>query len=73
MTETLSLSGIACPECRRWLSLQIYHGIASFYLGYRCSRCGPVSRVSGYYNRRADAEADLERAQRGEELTNSLD
>lgn len=41
------------------LKLEVLHSAAGYYLGYTCPKCGPISRESGYFKSRAEADAAL--------------
>lgn len=49
------VTAISCTECGRVLYLNAYRSNAGWYLGYRCRKCGPFSRESGYYKTEEEA------------------
>jgi len=52
--------GCDCPGCGQEIDLQVCQSQAGFYLGYRCSDCGPMSRVGGYLPDRETASRVLD-------------
>mgnify|MGYP003656469761 CR=1 FL=1 len=42
---------------------QILTSAAGYYIGYSCFLCGPYSRESGYYEYRAEAQAEMDRGE----------
>ena len=50
-----SITAINCTECGKVLYLEVCRSNAGYYLGYKCSKCGPFSRESGYYPTGQDA------------------
>jgi hypothetical protein len=57
------ITAIGCTECEEVLYLSVYRSNAGWYLGYRCPKCGPFSRESGYYPNEGEA---LDAALRGD-------
>jgi len=49
-----------CPDCGQEIDLKVCQSQGGFYLGYRCSKCGPLSRVGGYLPGRDVANEVLE-------------
>ena len=50
---------ITCT-CGEEMKLQVLRSGAGYYLGFRCPKCGPWSRESGYYETREDAQRSLD-------------
>jgi hypothetical protein len=48
-----------CPDCNEKLELDVYRSAAGYYVGFWCDRCGPISRESGYYKEREDAQKEM--------------
>ena len=63
--ELQGLKGMACPDCGWDLDLDVYQSAAGYYLGYFCDNCGPMSRETGYYGSRREAEHELALARDG--------
>ena len=65
--ELAGLNGVTC-DCGKELELSVCQSAAGYYLGYFCPNCGPYSCETAYYSNREDAELDLEKALRGEDI-----
>ena len=49
-----------CLSCGVLLVSQVCKSAAGYYVGTWCSRCGPHSRLSGYYSSEEDAQFVLD-------------
>jgi tRNA(Ile2) C34 agmatinyltransferase TiaS len=58
--DTVETPTMTCMSCGYEMKLQVLSSGAGFYLGFRCPRCGPYARESGYYETREQAEQSLE-------------
>lgn len=46
-----------CHWCGREIVLEVLHNHSGWYVGYVCSTCGPLSRETGFYATREEAES----------------
>lgn len=49
-----------CTDCGDEMPFEVQRSAAGYYLGFWCKFCGPYSRESDYFDRRADAQKALE-------------
>jgi len=57
--ECLGMNGAVCSECGETLVLKVCKSNAGYYLGYWCTRDGPESRETGYFDTEAEAKEAL--------------
>ncbi len=50
-----------CEVCGCRMHLEVLNSFCGFYVGYRCSNCGPYERVSNYFRTNASAQRELEK------------